>query len=290
VNLFNAMDELEQVLVEQTKAAEAESLAPSTFRERVVKAVIKHAEYMLRRDIEDNKNIGSHGAKALLDGTTQTATDGLRVVTICNTGSLATAGYGTALGVVRALHSSKDLSAIYCLETRPYNQGSRLTAFEIKEESLPGGTLICDSAVGALMRTKGIDACVVGADRVCANGDVANKIGTYNLALIAKAHKVPFYVASPFTTIDVTLKTGDEIEIEERSAEEMIESSKAPDGMNCWNPAFDVTPATLITGIVTEKGVIGEAERGQDGNLDVVGFVEKHTNESKERKIDDSCA
>ena len=135
---------------------------------------------------------------------------------------------------------------------------------------MPGGTLICDSAVGALMRTRGADACVVGADRVCANGDTANKIGTYTLAIVAKAHGVPFYVASPFTTLDLKLKHGDLIEIEERSADEIIKSGQAPKGMNCWNPSFDVTPADFITGIITERGII---KKGTDGKFDVEGFV-----------------
>ena len=235
---------------------------------------------MLQRDVSDNKSIGSHGAKFLLDNLKKntaslaknddTKKKGIRMITICNTGSLATAGHGTALGVARSLQSTGDLISIHALETRPYNQGSRLTAFEIMEEKMPGGTLICDSAVGALMRTHGADACVVGADRVCANGDTANKIGTYTLAVVAKAHGVPFYVASPFTTLDVNLEHGDMIEIEERSSAEIIESGRAPKEMKCWNPAFDVTPAEYITGIVTEKGVI---EKGADGTFDIKGFV-----------------
>lgn len=139
---------------------------------------------------------------------------------------------------------------------------------------MPEGTLICDSAAAALMKTKGVDACVVGADRCCANGDTANKIGTYMLACVAKAHDVPFYIASPFTTLDTKLKSGDEIEIEERSGEELRDTSNAPKAISCWNPAFDVTPAAMITGIITEKGVI---EKSQGGTFDVVGFVKKHS-------------
>mmetsp|Transcript_18473 Transcript_18473/g.22077 ORF Transcript_18473/g.22077 Transcript_18473/m.22077 type:complete len:427 (-) Transcript_18473:284-1564(-) len=288
VNLFNAMDEIVSVMDKEAIALkvemEAGSTSPSDMRERIIGTVTSHAEFMLKRDVDDNKAIGSHGAKALIakkiattknDATSTPNGDdakktGIRMITICNTGSLATASYGTALGVARALHSSGNLTSIHALETRPYNQGSRLTAFEISEEKMPGGTLIVDSAVAALMRTKGADACVVGADRVCANGDTANKIGTYMLACVAKAHDVPFYVACPFTTLDLNLEHGDLIEIEERSSKEMIESVGAPKEMNCWNPAFDVTPADFITGIITENGVI---HKGADGKFDIKGFA-----------------
>ena len=191
-------------------------------------------------------------------------------MTICNTGTLATAGFGTALGVARALQNKNKLQSIHCLETRPYNQGSRLTAFEILEEKMPNGTLICDSAAASLMKTKGVDACVVGADRVCANGDTANKIGTYQLALVAHAHGVPFYVASPFTTLDTSSKSGDSIEIEERPADEVINTSRSPKDMPVWNPAFDVTPAKYITGIITEKGVVG---KNSEGIFEIETFV-----------------
>lgn len=286
VNLFNAMDEIVAVIDAEALAIEEETKAeaslPSNTTERIVGTVIKHAEFMLERDVTDNKAIGDYGAKLLLAKNTNKT--GIRMITICNTGSLATASYGTALGVARSLRSAGNLASIHALETRPYNQGSRLTAFEITEEKMPGGTLICDSAVGALMRTQGADACVVGADRVCANGDTANKIGTYTLAVVAKAHGVPFYVASPFTTLDVKLEHGDMIEIEERPSEEIIKSGRAPKGMNCWNPSFDVTPAEFITGIVTEKGVI---EKGADGKFDIKGFVDKHSPIMKKRKRDE---
>mmetsp|Transcript_48161 Transcript_48161/g.58083 ORF Transcript_48161/g.58083 Transcript_48161/m.58083 type:complete len:253 (+) Transcript_48161:390-1148(+) len=234
-------------------------------------AVVDYAEFMLKRDVSDNEAIGSHGADMLLK-----SKETIRLMTICNTGSLATAGYGTALGVARALHSRGKLESITALETRPYNQGSRLTAFEIVEEGMPGTKqLICDGAAAAMMKINGIDACVVGADRVCANGDTANKIGTYNLSLIAAAHKVPFYVASPFTTLDVNLPTGDSIPIEERPAAEMIGSGSAPENIKVWNPAFDVTPNKYINGIITEKGVI--CDRTSDGSLDIVSFVKNHS-------------
>ncbi|XP_031636233.1 methylthioribose-1-phosphate isomerase [Contarinia nasturtii] len=212
-------------------------------------------EAMLRKDIEDNKAIGTNGANAIL----QNKTDGssVRVLTHCNTGSLATAGYGTALGVVRKLFEMNRLEHIYCTETRPYNQGARLTAFELVHDKLPA-TLIIDSMVSALMQKKNIAAVVVGADRVVANGDTANKIGTYQIAVVAKYHNVPFYIAAPLTSIDLKISSGEQIQIEERPQREMTHVGDhriAAQGIKCWNPAFDVTPAHLITGIITEKGV-----------------------------------
>jgi len=262
VNLFNALDELTLVINNSLSS-----------KEDIIKAVIKHAEIMLKRDVTDNESIGSHGADALLSH----KPGGIHLVTICNTGSLATAGYGTALGVARSLHKRNKLLSITALETRPYNQGSRLTSFEIMEEQMPGGRLICDSATAALMQNKQVDACVVGADRVCANGDTANKIGTYQLAVVAAMHNKPFYVASPFTTLDTRLQSGEGIEIEERPAKEMIDSSRAPKNMCVWNPAFDVTPAKWITGIITEKGII---PKEANGTFDIPNFINKH------RKID----
>jgi S-methyl-5-thioribose-1-phosphate isomerase len=274
VNLFNAMAELEQVMDQDDRNTQQQQQQQERqTKQQLIQAVISHAEYMLQRDVADNKAIGSYGAKTILSHTTNDKQN-IRLITICNTGSLATANYGTALGVARALHSIGRLESIHCLETRPYNQGSRLTAFEILEEQMPNGTLICDSAAAALMRVKGVDAVVVGADRVCSNGDTANKIGTYMLALVAKEHNVPFYVAAPFTTLDTNLENGDCIEIEERPGEEIIETSKAPKNIRTWNPAFDVTPAKYITGIITEKGVIVKSD-GKDA-FDVASFIQSH--------------
>lgn len=197
--------------------------------------------------------------------------------------SLATAGYGTALGVIRSVHAKGALKRAYCSETRPYNQGSRLTAYELVHDKIPA-TLITDSMAAALLRLKGpidnIAAIVVGADRVAANGDTANKIGTYSLAILAKQHGIKFLVAAPRTTIDLDTKSGEDITIEERPGKEMtmikgptisgesldlehVETvSIAATGIDVWNPAFDVTPAELIDGVVTEKGVV---EKGADG-------------------------
>ncbi|EDV52952.1 methylthioribose-1-phosphate isomerase [Drosophila erecta] len=225
-------------------------------------------EAMLKKDIADNRAIGANGAKAILQrvaekgGAPAGSTGSVRVLTHCNTGSLATAGYGTALGVVRQLAELGKLEHVYCTETRPYNQGARLTAYELVHEKFPA-TLVLDSMVAALLRAKNVAAVVVGADRVASNGDTANKIGTYQIAVVAKHHDVPFYVAAPLTSIDLAIPGGDHIIIEERPDREMThvgEHRIAAPGINCWNPAFDVTPASLITGIITERGVFKPAE------------------------------
>eukprot|EP00804_Cyclotella_cryptica_P020288 CCRYP_015888-RA/>CCRYP_015888-RA protein AED:0.04 eAED:0.04 QI:54/1/1/1/1/1/2/265/384 len=263
VNVFNAMEELSTTILADSSL---------TTREELLSALMTHASYMLERDVSDNRSIGSHGADEILAKVDERTN--VRVITICNTGSLATAGWGTALGVARELCSRGRMEGIACLETRPYNQGSRLTAYEILTEKMPNPCLLCDSMISSYLATKGSSntVCIVGADRVCANGDTANKIGTFQLAIVAKEFGVDFYVASPFTTLDVKLKSGKEIEIEERPPGELLESSGAPKDMKCWNPGFDVTPAAYITGIITEKGVV---RRSEDGTLDVEGFVEK---------------
>jgi S-methyl-5-thioribose-1-phosphate isomerase len=262
VNLANAMEELRGIVG---------TLSSSSPSRDIVDAIVSHGRYMLERDVSDNVAIGTHGANDLLSR--HAHPEGVRLVTICNTGSLATAGWGTALGVARELHRRRKLRSIACLETRPYNQGSRLTAYEILAEKMDG-ILICDSMAASYLKTRGADACVVGADRVCANGDTANKIGTFALSIIAKEMGVEFFVASPFTTLDVSLATGNDIEIEERPADEMLESACAPKGMTCWNPGFDVTPAKYISGIITERGVL---KKSSDGTFDVVGFVRENS-------------
>nr|CAG4650262.1 EOG090X08IP [Sida crystallina] len=218
--------------------------------------LVTFIEGMLDKDISDNKAIGDYGAKDIIS---RVGCGTVKILTHCNTGSLATSGYGTALGVIRSLHHMSKLEHAYCTETRPYNQGSRLTAFELVYERIPS-TLICDSMVAAAIRNFGIQAIVVGADRVAANGDTANKIGTYQLAVLAESHGIPFYVAAPFSSIDIHLPSGESIPIEERPSSEMTSIGNvriAAQGIHCWNPAFDVTPARLITGgIVTELGVL----------------------------------
>ncbi|XP_059431837.1 methylthioribose-1-phosphate isomerase [Corylus avellana] len=267
VNLSDAATKLKEVI---SKAAATASEAQSIFQ-----AYIEAAEIMLKDDVSSNKAIGSYGASFLqhqLKNSKQ-----LSILTHCNTGSLATAGYGTALGVIRAVHTEGLLERAYCTETRPFNQGSRLTAFELVHDNIPA-TLIADSAAAALMKDGRVDAVIVGADRVAANGDTANKIGTYSLALCAMNHKIPFYVAAPLTSIDLSLSCGKEIVIEERSPNELTHTrgglgeQVAASGISVWNPAFDVTPANLIAGIITEKGVITKI---RSDAFDIKDFVQK---------------
>eukprot|EP00211_Chloroparvula_japonica_P005843 CAMPEP_0119123616 /NCGR_PEP_ID=MMETSP1310-20130426/3502_1 /TAXON_ID=464262 /ORGANISM="Genus nov. species nov., Strain RCC2339" /LENGTH=365 /DNA_ID=CAMNT_0007113459 /DNA_START=33 /DNA_END=1130 /DNA_ORIENTATION=+ len=249
VNLFNAMDELDAMVDGAGADATAAGLADR---------VVRYGEALAQSETEACRRMGEYGADAIV-GRLPELRDKATVVTICNTGSLATAGVGTALGVARTLHARGRLQQLYVMETRPYNQGARLTAFEAMEDGLPA-TLITDSMVGALMRGTAVDACIVGADRIANNGDTANKIGTYTLAVVAHRHDVPFYVVAPTTTIDRKLPSGDGIVIEERAPDELRKLQGhpiAPADMPVWNPAFDVTPrADISGGIVTERGVI----------------------------------
>ena len=222
---------------------------------KICTVLVEEMEAMLSDDLATNQSIGKYGAEHILKNS---VTDKVTILTHCNTGSLATGGYGTALGVVRTLHETGRLEHVYCTETRPYNQGARLTAYEIVHDNIPG-TLVCDSMGAILMKERGVTAVVVGADRVVSNGDTANKIGTYQLAIVAKYHNIPFYVAAPLSSIDFNLLSGDQIIIEERPHSEMVcvnGQRLAAEGIGVWNPAFDVTTAELITGgIITEKGV-----------------------------------
>lgn len=213
-------------------------------------AVLEEAHAIYKEDVATNKAIGRNAMPLVPQGA--------KFLHHCNTGSLATVDYGTALGIIRIAHEEGKQIHAYLDETRPRLQGGRLSAWECKQLGIPH-TVIVDGASGHLMRTVGIDLCVVGCDRVAANGDTANKIGTYNLALAAYAHGVPFYVAAPTSTIDMTLETGDLIPIEERAPEEVThvqECQITPDDTPVANFAFDVTPARYITAIITEKGVV----------------------------------
>ncbi|XP_029336673.1 methylthioribose-1-phosphate isomerase isoform X1 [Mus caroli] len=214
VNMARAARDLGQVAAQE---AEREGATEETVRERV----IRFAEDMLEKDLKDNRSIGDLGARHLLEQTNPKGGK-VTVLTHCNTGALATAGYGTALGVIRSLHEMGRLEHTFCTETRPYNQGARLTAFELVYEQIPA-TLITDSMAAAAMAHRGVSAVVVGADRVVANGDTANKIGTYQLAIVAKHHGVPFYVAAPSSSCDLHLETGKEIVIEERPSQELTD-------------------------------------------------------------------
>jgi methylthioribose-1-phosphate isomerase len=212
--------------------------------------LVKEAERVFEEDVAANRRIGRYGAELL----GQRAT----VLTYCNAGALATAGYGTALGVIRAAVESGKVIDVFAGETRPYLQGARLTAWELQKEGIDV-TLITDNMAGHFFQQERFDAVVVGADRIAANGDSANKIGTYTLAVLANAHGVPFYIAAPVSTIDTACPSGDAIPIEERSASEVVEGFGkriAPEGITVRNPAFDVTPARLITAIITDRGVL----------------------------------
>jgi methylthioribose-1-phosphate isomerase len=224
-------------------------------RMRKAKDLRAEAEAIFAEDLAANHAMGDHGAKLIPDKA--------RVMTHCNAGALATAGYGTALGVIRSA-KGKGISVI-ANETRPYLQGARLTAYELVQEGIPV-TLITDNMAGHLMSCGEVDVIVVGADRIAANGDTANKIGTYALAVLAKRHGIPFYVAAPLSTFDPKIPDGSHIPIEERPAGEVTgyrEVRWAPQGVKVRNPAFDVTPADLITGIVTEKGVVLAPDRAK---------------------------
>ena len=213
-------------------------------------ALLALAKQMHAEDIEINRAIGRHGAALIADGA--------RIMTHCNAGALATAGHGTALGVIRSARDAGKRVSVIANETRPYLQGARLTAWEMVQENIPV-TLVTDNMAGHLMQQGRVDVIVVGADRIAANGDTANKIGTYIVAVLAERHRIPFYIAAPLSTMDLAIADGSGIPIEERDAAEVTGFRGvrwAPEGVNVANPAFDVTPAALITGLITEKGVI----------------------------------
>jgi methylthioribose-1-phosphate isomerase len=217
--------------------------------DRIRSRMVEEAQRIYHEDIAINQAIGRHGAPLLPDGRT--------VLTHCNAGALATAGYGTALGVIRAAVAAGKKIDVFAGETRPFLQGARLTAWELMQDGIPT-TLITDNMAGHFLKSGRIGAVVVGADRIAANGDVANKIGTYPLAVLARENGVPFYVAAPISTLDLALDSGDKIPIEQRPAAEVTEVfgvPVAPAGVAVQNPAFDVTPARYVSAIVTERGV-----------------------------------
>lgn len=240
VNLFWALQRLDEVFKSSGQQT------PAEVGERLLQA----AQDLLEEDIRVNEAIGEHGQELLADH--------VRVMTICNAGALATCGYGTALGVIRSAASRDKIAQVWACETRPVLQGARLTVWELMEDGIPV-TLISDNMAAAVMRRGEVDAILVGADRIAANGDTANKIGTYGLAVLANYHGVPFYVAAPSSTIDMSLTGGDEIPIEERHEDEVRQFRgvyftvpEAP----VFNPAFDVTPNNLITAIITQNGIV----------------------------------
>ncbi len=245
VNLFWAIERMKGVLQDGCHCTVPE----------VQSRLLQEALAIQREDVARCKTIGRRGATLIKDG--------YRILTHCNAGALATAGYGTALGVVRAAWEQGKKIHVFADETRPVLQGARLTAWELMEDGIPV-TLITDNVAGTVMRQGKIDLCVVGADRIAANGDVANKIGTYSVAVLAKAHGIPFYVAAPSSTIDVATPDGSAIPIEERSGDEVTALNGgpwiAPKGVAVFNPAFDVTPAEYVTGIITEEGVLSPGQ------------------------------
>ena len=211
--------------------------------------ILTEAQAIEREDLAMNLAIGRHGAALVPQGA--------NVLTVCNTGALATGGHGTALGVIRSAHDEGKAIHVWSCETRPRQQGLRLTAYELTKEGIPFHS-IADSAAATLMKDGRVDLVIAGADRIAANGDTANKIGTYMLAVLAKAHGIPFYVAAPTSTLDASLPNGDAIPIEERGGEELTHAegvALAPEGTPVFNPAFDVTPGALVEAIVTEAGV-----------------------------------
>lgn len=239
-NLFWAIDRMKK---------RYNSLNNSSFEEKK-DILIKEALEIEREDIEMNKKMGDFGATLIEDG------DG--VLTHCNAGALATGGYGTALGVMRAAFFSGKKIRVYADETRPFLQGARLTTWELVKEGIET-YLISDNMAGFFMKKGYINKIVVGADRIVANGDIANKIGTYSVAVLAKENNIPFFVAAPYSTFDLSLKTGEQIPIEERDPNEILKingKNIAPDNVKIINPAFDVTPAKYISAIITEKGII----------------------------------
>ena len=239
VNLFWAIDRMKRVF------AESRSLPLPQLLQRL----IAEAQQIRLEDIAINQAIGRHGAPLVPDGKT--------VLTHCNAGALATAGYGTALGVIRAAISAGKKIDVFADETRPFLQGSRLTVWELQQDGIPA-TLITDNMAGHFLKSGRIGCVVVGADRIAANGDVANKIGTYSLAVLARENGIPFFVAAPISTLDLTLASGDDIPIEQRAASEVTHVfgvPVAPEGTLVQNPAFDVTPNRYVSAIITERGV-----------------------------------
>jgi methylthioribose-1-phosphate isomerase len=239
VNLFWAIDRILR-WVNSTDALDVS---------QIKQLIVSEAQKIASEDFQMNKKIALNGQQFIPDKA--------NLIHHCNTGALATGGYGTALGVIRAAHENGKKIHVYVDETRPRLQGARLTSWELKQLGIPH-TVIVDGASGYIMRNNRIDACLVGCDRIASNGDVANKIGTYNLALVAYAHGVPFYSVGPTTTIDLSIASGEDIPIEERADREIThigEEQITPDGINVANPAFDITPAKYITAIITDAGV-----------------------------------
>lgn len=256
VNLFWAIDRVLKIA--------RQTIGPIDYMKQVL---LETAQAISTEDLETCRAIGDHGLAAL-----PTEPQQLRILTYCNTGSLATAGYGTALGVIRSAQREERLERVYASETRPRLQGAKLTAWECIQEEIPV-TVITDNMAAHCMQQGLIDVVVVGADRIAANGDTANKIGTYSLALVAQAHGIPFYVAAPLSTVDFTLPEGSAIPIEQRDPVEVYKIDQVvlcPEGADFYNPAFDVTPAQLVAAIITEHGAVAPQALNQLRSKQVV--------------------
>jgi methylthioribose-1-phosphate isomerase len=241
VNLFWAIERMKRSFAAGAEAGESV--------DQIKERLDREADAIHDEDVASCRAMGAFGA-AVVPGEA-------RILTHCNAGALATAGYGTALGVIRGAVEAGKHVAVYADETRPFLQGARLTAWELIRDGIPT-TIITDNMAGALMRQRKVDLVVVGADRIAANGDTANKIGTYGVAVLAREHQIPFYVAAPLSTIDLNTPDGDHIPIEERNPREVTHvagAQLAPEGALVWNPSFDVTPHALIAGIITERGI-----------------------------------
>ena len=251
VNLFWAIDHMHKLVIahRDKSVTELKSL------------LIDEACTMGEEDIRINRQMGAMGNELIPDEA--------RILTHCNAGALATAGYGTALGVIRAAHEAGKRIEVFACETRPFLQGARLTAWELKESGIPV-TVITDGMAGYAMRKKKLSLVITGADCICSNGDVANKIGTYGLAVLAREHRIPFYVAAPLSTINPACGRGEGVSIEERDPTEvthMAGQRVAPEGVDVWNPAFDITPAKYVSAIITEKGVVTKPYKKNLGKL-----------------------
>ena len=251
VNLFWGLKRMENTVLKNDNKSISE----------IKNILLDEAKKILEEDKDICRKIGENGESLINDGDC--------VLTHCNAGGLATADYGTALALIFVAAKNGKSIHVYADETRPLLQGARLTAWELKNAGIDV-TLICDNMAAHTMKRKKVDCVVVGADRIAANGDTANKIGTYNLSIIAKEHNIPFYVAAPVSTFDLTIKSGDDIPIEERGPDEVCQimgNKIAPDGIKVFNPAFDVTPAKNITAIVTEKGIINNPDTDKIKNM-----------------------
>jgi len=261
INLHWALQRMQRLLTELLSDSEAQPATDdNNVRLKILDALEAEAQLIHQQDIAINQTMGKLGAQLIEQGSA--------VLTHCNAGALATGGYGTALGVIRSAYASGNITQVYADETRPWLQGSRLTAWELERDNIPV-TLLADSAAAYLMQQNKISWVIVGADRVAANGDIANKIGTYSVAVNARHHGIRFMVVAPTSTIDLNTSTGADIPIEQRGSDELLQFSGKRIAADCdaWNPVFDITPANLIDVLVTENGVVEQPNKSKINKL-----------------------